>query len=265
MNTASSVICPKCSHIRADVETAPAWQCPACGIAYQKYRTYLERARKAVTPLQSGHAPPHVTADASIWSLLAANTAALVAAAYFEWSPNSLMLVYWSQSIVIGISYFFRILALDRFSTENFRINNRSVAPTAATKIQVAFFFAIHYGMFHFVYFIFLLADPDDPATMDLAFWICATLFAINHLWSYRYNRDIDRMGTPNIGTMMFTPYLRIVPMHITIIAGGQFIDSATTLLMFGALKTLADVGMHLVEHTRLQKVKSHNVKAGAA
>lgn len=29
-------ICPKCRHIRRADETAPDWQCPACGVAYAK-------------------------------------------------------------------------------------------------------------------------------------------------------------------------------------------------------------------------------------
>lgn len=28
--------CPKCSHERGPADTAPAWQCPACGVAYAK-------------------------------------------------------------------------------------------------------------------------------------------------------------------------------------------------------------------------------------
>lgn len=30
------VICPKCSAVRKDTDTAPDWQCPACGVAYAK-------------------------------------------------------------------------------------------------------------------------------------------------------------------------------------------------------------------------------------
>ncbi len=30
--------CPKCQYVRREVEDAPAWQCPQCGIAYQKFR-----------------------------------------------------------------------------------------------------------------------------------------------------------------------------------------------------------------------------------
>lgn len=31
-----TTICPKCSHIRPADTQAPAWQCPACGVAYAK-------------------------------------------------------------------------------------------------------------------------------------------------------------------------------------------------------------------------------------
>jgi predicted secreted Zn-dependent protease len=29
--------CPKCSHVRQSSDTNPAWQCPACGVAYDKF------------------------------------------------------------------------------------------------------------------------------------------------------------------------------------------------------------------------------------
>ena len=255
MNTDSPVVCPKCGHVRSANDTAPAWQCPACGIAYRKYQAYLKRAHQAVKPLQAGQPVPRLVFDTSIWSLIAANVATLIAAVIFDWTTNSLMLIYWVQSVIIGISYFLRILSLEKFSTENFEINHRHVDPTAKTKIQVALFFAGHYGFFHFIYYMFLVTDTHQPVLLDSAFWICAAAFAVNHYWSYRYNRDIDRQGTPNIGTLMFTPYIRILPMHFTIIIGSQFIDSAATLLLFGGLKTLADVGMHYAEHGQLQKV----------
>ena len=36
MNTASPTICPKCGYARTAADTAPAWQCPSCGVAYNK-------------------------------------------------------------------------------------------------------------------------------------------------------------------------------------------------------------------------------------
>lgn len=256
MNAASSIVCPKCGHARSATDVAPAWQCPACGIAYHKYQAYLEQARNLVRPPHAGDAAPHYTVDGSVWSLVAANAIALGIAGYEGWSTASLMLVYWAQSVVIGAANVARILALDRFSTENFTMNNRPVDPTPATKRQVAAFFAVHYGFFHAVYAVFLATAPGGGPFFVPGFWICTAVFAANHLWSYRYNRDLDRQGTPNIGTLMFTPYLRIVPMHLTIIFGGLFVHSGAGLLMFGALKTAADVAMHVAEHAQIKKVR---------
>jgi len=258
VSTALSTICPKCGHVRKTTEVAPDWQCPACGIAYKKYQAHLERARRVVTPPRRGDAAPQWTADGSVWSLAAANLFALCVAIYQDWSLSSLMLLYWGQSVVIGVANVFRMLALDRFSTENFTMNNRPVDPTPATKRQVAAFFALHYGIFHAVYLAFLLSGSRSAALVEPWFWVCTTGFAANHFWSLRYNRDLDRQGTPNIGHLMFTPYIRIVPMHLTILTGGIFAHAGATagLLLFGALKTVADLAMHAVEHRQLARVR---------
>jgi len=34
----SAVVCPKCGYARKAADAAPAWQCPSCGIAYNKFR-----------------------------------------------------------------------------------------------------------------------------------------------------------------------------------------------------------------------------------
>ena len=254
-SAAASIVCPKCGHVRTAADVAPDWQCPACGIAYQKYQAYLDHARNLVRPPRAGEAAPHYAVDGSVWSLVATNAIALGIAGYQGWSTASLMLVYWAQSLVIGAANVFRILALDRFSTENFKINDRPVDPTPATKWRVAAFFAVHYGFFHLVYFLFL-ADSRGAPLFTPWLWACTAAFAVNHFWSYRYNRDLDRQGTPNIGTLMFTPYLRIVPMHLTIIFGGLLVHTGAGLLLFGALKTAADVAMHVVEHAQIKKVR---------
>jgi len=195
--------------------------------------------------------------DGSIWFLLLANALSIAVALHQGWSVVSLMVVYWAQSVIIGAANVFRILALDRFSTENFTVNDRSVEPTPAVKRQTAGFFALHYGIFHVVYLLFLFAESGAVVFREVWFWACVAAFVVNHAWSYRYNRDVDRRGTPNIGTLMFTPYLRIVPMHLMIVFGVFTIKTALGLLVFGILKTFADVVMHVVEHKQLQKVST--------
>ena len=45
----AATICPKCDYTRLATDTAPEWQCPGCGVAYNKVGTEAERA--AATPL----------------------------------------------------------------------------------------------------------------------------------------------------------------------------------------------------------------------
>jgi hypothetical protein len=177
------------------------------------------------------------------------------------------MWVYWSQNIVIGFFNFIRIRELKEFSTEGFSINGRPAQPTQETKNHVARFFLMHYGIFHLVYFIFLLvfsrtgwfnrADENAFSSADSIYIALAALvFLGNHVFSYFYNRPRD-IGRPNIGTVMFYPYARVIPMHLTIILG-FFLGSR--LLFFLLLKTLADVIMHVVEHRVLLRRQAQQV-----
>ncbi len=42
--------CPKCQYVRQALEEAPDWQCPKCGIAYQKYKPTEKPAAKLPAP-----------------------------------------------------------------------------------------------------------------------------------------------------------------------------------------------------------------------
>ncbi len=189
----------------------------------------------------------------SITSLLASNLFTAYLAITQHWNLASLMLVYWFQSVVIGMFQFLKILDLKEFSTENFTINDRAVEPTQATKIQTAIFFLFHYGFFHFVYLIFISAGVvgDKPFFMG-GLWLPAALYLVNHSISFFANRKQNQQRVPNIGQMMFYPYARIIPMHLTIIFGSAL---QLPIVLFLGLKTLADLIMHLQEHTGGKKL----------
>jgi hypothetical protein len=88
------------------------------------------------------------------------------------------------------------------------------------------------------------LAQSDWLAIGSAVFF-----FLANHWYSYRRTLARDQQGCPNIGTLMFLPYLRIIPMHLTIIFGNlSHLHGLFPLLLFGTLKTLADMAMHVVE-----------------
>jgi hypothetical protein len=198
--------------------------------------------------------------DPAILGILASNLAALGVALWQQWPIALLLWPYWLQSLVIGGFARRRILALKRFSTAGFQIDNRNVAPTDATKRMTANFFAMHYGGFHAIYLVFLivfsLADVfGPPPTVSDAGWIAllGLGFLLSHWGSQRRHLAADLRNKRNIGSMMFLPYARIVPMHLIIIFGGILGGGALALALFSGLKTVADIAMHVVEHRWLQ------------
>ena len=218
--------------------------------------------------------PNAMSQDRSLHAILAANIATIAAAVWADWGLGQLLWPYWLQSVIIGFYARRRILALQDFSTEGFRINKRAVAPTA----QTANFFAMHYGGFHLFYLFFLLAfaasaDPSGhvPVTntetgevsmmhvghtggLDLLIYLALGVsFWLSHRGSHREHVQADLRRKPNIGTLMFLPYLRVIPMHLTIILGAA-LGGSLALALFATLKTVADVAMHKVEHRWLQQ-----------
>jgi hypothetical protein len=191
-------------------------------------------------------------------TLVLTNLGTLALALIFQWPVGSLLWPYWAQSVIIGWFSRQRILALGHFSTAGLEVNNQPVEPTYETQRSTANFFTLHFGFFHFVYMVFLFGLASNLQPLDwLGVAVAAVAFAYNHYASYRSNIAADAEGEPNIGTLMFLPYLRIIPMHLTIIFGGALLQtnaSTWAVLLFGVLKTGADVAMHIAEHRILQK-----------
>ena len=184
--------------------------------------------------------------DLSFWALMTSNLIVIAWALLEKWSLAILMFIYWSQSVFIGIFWFFKILALKDFSTKGFKINGRPVKPTKKTKNETAIFFLIHYGFFHIVYSIFLGGKFKSVPTFQLL--ISGGIFFAYQCYSFFYNKKWEAKGKPNIGTMMFFPYARIIPMHITIIIAFSDWGQRQALALFLFLKLLADMVMHVVE-----------------
>lgn len=189
--------------------------------------------------------------DRSVVPLLLSNLLTMAWALFEGWQILDVMLVYWVQSVVIGYYNNHRIMDLKEFSTKNFTINDRQPDPTPETRKSVASFFALHYGVFHAAYLGFILSEESGEISLS-SFGIiaCIVAFVFNHRYSYQHNKERDSQRAPNIGTIMFFPYARILPMHITIgVAASLGNNSVQALLVFLLLKTVADVIMHMVEH----------------
>lgn len=194
-------------------------------------------------------------------TLLLSNLSILYFYISHDLSFNTLLWTYWTQSVIIGIFNFFRIIRLKNFTTGNFRINNEPIKPTPTVKLIIAFFFAFHYGLFHLTYLFFLIFDSVfEPLTSNGVSSISwsyvlggLALFLASHAFSFFYNNDSKK--PQNIGKVMFFPYARIIPMHLIIILGSILISNVATMAFFIILKTIADVVMHVIEHSMHTKL----------
>ena len=180
-------------------------------------------------------------------ALLGSNVLVLGMALWHDWPVAMLMWPFWLQSVVIGALNVHRMLNLRRFSTQGLRSGGQPVPETDAGKRSTAGFFALHYGFFHAGYLIFLLDKAPVPAGEWRWVLIGGAAFAIGQIADQRAVLARDARGRPNLGMLMFMPYLRVVPMHLAILAGAGS-TSTGALVLFTALKTLADLGMAAAE-----------------
>ena len=205
--------------------------------------------------------------DPSLLSLVISNIATISMALYFNWNVMTILWVYWFQSVIIGFFTVLKILTAKVEAAEKLKAHvsgNVLKFIGGASKLFLAAFFVVHYGMFHFVYAIFLAAFTFEGMQLSLGqnaneifgVLIAAGIFFANHLFSFWHNfiKGGEReMGASGIPRLFSFPYARIVPMHMTIILGGLlfFLSQGNRLLLilFLLLKTGADVSMHLEEH----------------
>ena len=195
----------------------------------------------------------HPFLNGPVAGILVGNAITFTGAAFHHWPALPVMMVYWGQSVAIGVANVIRMRALKDFSTDNLTSNDRPVPATPAGARGVANFFALHYGMFHLVYALILFRGGFG----HLEGWTAVTvavnvaLFAGSHIWHLFTPSGQSYRHKPNLGTLMFYPYLRILPMHLAIIIGTALPLGA--LPFFILLKTGADLGMHEVERRIFQ------------
>lgn len=195
--------------------------------------------------------------DPTTWSLLFTNLVVIFFAIIQKWNIFELMLIYWIQSVIIGIFNILRLMAIRNYTTQGLSAIKGfkdTETPSLWLNLRIAGFFFLHYGTFHLVYFMFLVGFIHskhvalDPKLLSLN----AAMFFANHLYSFLYYLKQDQQQT-NIAKIFFFPYARIFPMHLTFVLGAVLIMntqlSVYALLLFLSLKTAADLGMHIYQH----------------
>ncbi len=203
----------------------------------------------------SPRAAASAQATASLIAIVLANAFVIGIAFVQRWPLGTLLWPYWIQSVIIGVFNFRRMWSLQNFSSAGVKINGVSAQPSPGMAKFTARFFALHYGCFHLVYLFFLFAIAPFPRGQGLWILLAAATFGIGQYHAYRQHLIEDARGDSNIGALMATPYLRILPMHLVIMLGAIVRGSGWILVVFGVLKTAAEIfGIH-AERKMLAKI----------
>jgi len=191
--------------------------------------------------------------DLSTWFLLATNIVTIAVALHQHWRYSELLWIYWCQSLVIGVFAIWRALGLRQFTTRATTTTGEFARPSRSEKLSSAFFFAFVYGIAHLIYLVFLCLMSQDLSRQDVPGMLaCIGLFAVNHFFSFRQKHQEDLTRTPSIDGILGFAFVRILPMHLTLLFGLQFRHRAAIFLVtFLVLKTVLDVLMHFAERRR--------------
>ena len=180
--------------------------------------------------------------DPGFWFLLLMNGYLIY---YYQQQPgefNTIIWIYWLQSVLIGLFNFLDLLMVKNPDSTSMSINSQPV--TKGSMGCAAWFFLLHYGFFHFVYAIFLLVGKNSGVNGKLLL-ITAGIFVTEGTIQLIRKRNSLQSEKVNVGKMFFTPYLRIVPMHLMILVPSFL--GITASVLFLVLKTIADAGMYLL------------------
>lgn len=188
--------------------------------------------------------------DSSTLALIFSNVLTIILALTQNWDFLTILWVYWSQSVIIGIFSYVKILSAKQFDMGGMMLNNKPLSNDRKSKFIIANFFAFHYGFFHAGYFFFLWffshiipVIANEASTVNFQeVYIGATIFFLNHLYSYFHNRKKGMDKKQNIKNLMLFPYLRVLPMQLVFVLG-------LPMTIFLILKSVMDVIMQTIEN----------------
>jgi hypothetical protein len=204
-----------------------------------------------------------------ILSLIFANIVTIVLAILGNWDLATVMFIYWAQSIIIGLFSVASILGADTAALGadlqkpiHERGGSDKITPrfVRTYKCIMAGFFTLHYGLFHWGYYTFIVESGlfGTVNFADPGIWFSCGLFFANHFYSHITYRHKGPKDARYVNEQFFTPYRRIIPMHLTIIFGSIVIfalevfgitSTLPVLVLFLLLKTYSDINAHLIKH----------------
>ena len=189
------------------------------------------------------------------FTLIGANLLPLAGVLFFGWDLASVMVLFWTESAVIGFYTALKIAVVGRL----------------AALVAVPFFIG-HFGGFMAGHFLLLYSffirgpavtgpEPGVRAALLAIFvplWTSIAALAISHGVSFVDNFLKRReYAHATMKGLMIAPYSRITVMQLTLIFGGWVIlllgSPVPALALLVVLKTAVDFSAHRAEHRRIR------------
>jgi hypothetical protein len=194
-------------------------------------------------------------------ALVLANVIPLVGAVFWGWSILEIVALYWAENLVIGFYTVLRILLVRPPEGKGLLV---------VANLFAAVFFTVHYGMFCLVHgvFVFSLLGRDASVIENfpslraagtvfqggtlLALAALVASHGVSFVRNYLFGREYR---DTTVNDQMFSPYPRIVVLHVAILFGAfaiQALGSPVFLLVLLVIgKTILDLVLHRREHRK--------------
>jgi hypothetical protein len=215
----------------------------------------------ASLPATGREHPPSLLAKmrSSALALVTANLVPLYGVLALKWKVPPIMIFYWTENLVVG---FFNVLKMSRaqgpVGDSRMTLNGKPV--TQDSRKSLIFFFIAHYGAFTLGHGLFVITI-FSPGVKNLFPQLGLALLVLSASHGFSYRRNFIGRGEylrVSFARLFWQPYVRVVTMHITILAGGTMTAAMGSpigaLLVLVGLKTMIDLGAHWLERRKFSK-----------
>ncbi len=220
-------------------------------------------------PPLPGILPGDLIHNFPVISLIFANSVTIVLAILGNWDLATVLFIYWSQSIIIGIFTVVSLLSANTAAlAADFEKPGQARGGQGTVNTRHIWFYkcflarvlhpslrSLPLGVLHLYRGIRALWNRSFLGSQHLALLftlLCKSPLLVSHLPAP------GSKGAIYLMEQFFRPYQRIIPMHLTIIFGSIVVfalqvfgiqSTMPALVLFLFLKTYFDISTHLIKH----------------
>ncbi len=191
--------------------------------------------------------------DPAFWLLLGIN--GYLVYHYYQHPEvfTTLIWLYWSQTGLMGFFNFLDILTGPEKTLteqEEATINNSNLSDaskyeiTHRDRVKVAFGFLTLFGILQAIYVAFIAVMPESGPFQWYLYWYFIIAFFMGQLYTFIQHKLQQKKSPPNLVPSTFVPFLRILPLHLTIVLP-TFLKVGN-MGFFLILKSLVDIIMYV-------------------